>query len=419
MKAVILAAGQSSRFYPFSVLPHKSFFPLMGKPIIDYTLQSIQKTGIREVIIVVSPHSPIPDLLGNGKQWDLSITYVTQKSPDGQGDGLLSAKKYIDGEFFLLNAYRFDFNDFYKIMIGAKQEENDIVLLGKRENVLGKFGVAKVTGTKVMDIIEKPTSINPETDIRVMGIYLLNPSFLRILEKAPRDHYNLELALTTFARENTARIAVVQQSIFSLKYPWDLFELKKYLFKDMTRNISTTATIAVSAQILGDVTIGDNAVIMENTVIKGPCYIGDGALVGNNAVVRDYSVIEKDCKIGMNAEIKNTIMGEKSSIHSGSLEDSIIGTDVKIGAFFCSSNVRIDRKNVIVTVKNVDVDSGIKSLGVCIGDSVKIGARVTTMPGILIGSNVIVGPSTTVMKNIKDNSKYYTKFQEIVAKTNE
>lgn len=416
MKVVILAAGKSSRFLPYRLLPHKSFFSLMGLPIIEYTIKSVKNAGIKDVIIVVSKNSHIPYVLGDGQRFGVSITYVEQLDANGQGDALLAAKDYLSEDFFLLNAHRFDFADFKDALIAKKQSDSDIVLLGKKENVQGKFGMARVKGDQVLDLIEKPTEVKLENNIRVIGIYLFNSEFIKVLQNTPTDHYQLEAAIDKYAKTKTARIAVTDSETFSLKYAWDLLALKKQLFKIVVRKIAQSAQIAPSAQIVGDVIIEKDVKIMENAVIKGPVFIGEGSIIGNNALVRDYSVIGKKCTVGMNTEIKNSILGDGSSIHSGLIEDSVVGTQCKIGALFCSSNVRIDRDQVTVITNKGKLDTGLKALGTCIGDNVKIGVRVTTMPGILIGNNSIVGPSTTVIKNISENTKYYTTFQEVVEK---
>jgi bifunctional UDP-N-acetylglucosamine pyrophosphorylase/glucosamine-1-phosphate N-acetyltransferase len=76
----------------------------------------------------------------------------------------------------------------------------------------------------------------------------------------------------------------------------------------------------------------------------------------------------------------------------------------------------LDRATVKATVKNEKIDTGLKSLGVMVGDGTHIGIKASTMPGVIIGGNVVVGSETAVMNNIDDNTKYYTKFQEVVIK---
>lgn len=93
MQAVILAAGESSRFVPFRYFDHKSLVKILGKPIIAHTIESIKRSGITDVIIVVSQKTGIKDLLGDGKKFGVKITYVVQKKPTGGGEWITFGKK--------------------------------------------------------------------------------------------------------------------------------------------------------------------------------------------------------------------------------------------------------------------------------------------------------------------------------------
>jgi dTDP-glucose pyrophosphorylase len=71
MQVVILAAGRSSRFYPYNYFPHKSLIKILGKLIIVHTIESIKKSGIKDIILIVSKDSEIKKILGNGKNLQL------------------------------------------------------------------------------------------------------------------------------------------------------------------------------------------------------------------------------------------------------------------------------------------------------------------------------------------------------------
>ena len=211
---------------------------------------------------------------------------------------------------------------------------------------------------------------------------------------------------------------MTDRSVPSLKYAWDLLDLKNSLLSNSKGvKISKSAKIAKSAEIMGDVVIDDSAQILEGAIIKGSCYIGKKSMVGTNAIVRDGTSIEENCVIGANMEIKNSLVMKIQKVHSGFIGDSVIGESVRIGADFHIGNKRLDRKSVIVTSpEGLQVDTGLEALGVIIGNNVRIGIKSSAMPGIIIGENSVVGPSTTVLKNVPPDSKYYTKFQEVVTK---
>jgi len=199
----------------------------------------------------------------------------------------------------------------------------------------------------------------------------------------------------------------------SLKYPWHLFKVQKYLFNNLLtkKQISGSAQIAKSAIIEGNVVVGENVKIFEGAMIKGPCYLGDNTVVGNNSIVRDYCDLEAGALVGALCEVTRTVFQPNVHIHSGFVGDSILASGVRLGAGAITTNVRIDRSelNVLVKkesngVKKVDkVATGLKSLGVIVGENTKIGARATFMPGRFIGKNCLVGPATLVMHNIDDN----------------
>lgn len=418
MQAVILAAGKSSRFYPFRDFSHKSLVSVMGKPIIVHTAEAVRRAGVKDLIVVVSQDSEITNILGNGSSSDLNIKYVIQKEPTGGGDGLLLCEKELAGDFFLLNSSRVDFDLFKEEMLSKKTQDVDAVLLGKKQDRLGKYGVLKVDGDTVVDLIEKPEAGEEPSDIRLIGIYLFSKDFLSILKKSSKDHYSLESSLGELARNGNVKLIRTSEKTPSLKYSWDLLEVKDYLLSKISGiEVSNKAKVSKSAEIIGDVVVEEGVQIMEGAKIKGPCYIGRGTVIGNNAVVRDGTCVEENCVIGANMEIKNTLIMKNTKVHSGFVGDSIIGQGVRIGAGFNTANKRIDRKTVIVnTQEGTSIDTSLVSLGAIIGNGARIGINVSIMPGARVGNNTTVGPSTTVSKDIPANSKYYTKFQEVVQK---
>lgn len=415
--AVILAAGQSSRFYPYNGNGHKSMISLLGQPILQHTIESLKKTSITNLIIVVPPDGVIEKYFGDGKACGVTIRYVVLPKPEGMGKALLVAKDYIKEEnFFVLAPYHIQADRLISEMMEKKTQGIDAVLLAKTKKDISGRGVLVVENDSVKDIVEKPKPQDAPSNLCVIGIYLLSQSFLRTLSETPQEHYQFEKALAAYAKNHDVRYVETKTEPLTLKYPWDIFGLLAYLFSSMKESTGTGTTIAESAEIIGDVIIGNNVILMEGAKIKGPCYIGDNVTVGNNAIIRSGSDIEKGCVIGANMEVKHSLLMQDTTTHSGFIGDSIIGESCKIAAQFCSANVRIDRKPVAVTVKGEPVDTGLKSLGTFIGNNVKVGIKASTMPGVIIGNNAVIGASTNVLHNVSSDTTYYTKFHEVVTK---
>ena len=415
MQAVILCAGASSRFYPLNCFSHKANTPLLGKPIYEHTLRSIKKSGISEVIIVTGPDNFIKPVIASGEVLGLKITYVTQDEPKGMGDALLAARDHLEDNFFLLHAHHIDFDKHIDAMI-EQQVNSGVVLLAKEEDDVTDYGVLKVENGKVTGIIEKPNKGEEPSRLRLIGLYLLNKKFITTLEQSGKDHYNFEHALSSFAANEEVSYVTTTLPVVTLKYPWNLLDINKILLSEMEQNISSSAEIGSNVTLEGKVTIEDGVKIDVGAIIKGPVYIGKNVYIGNNAIVRGNVSLSEGVVVGANMEVKNSIIFQNSTFHSGYIGDSVIGPENKIAGFFVTANVRLDRGPIIVRTKKGEVNSNKNRLGVITGENVKIGARVSVMPGITIGSNVLIGPSTVVAKNIPDNTKYYTKFQGVYEK---
>lgn len=412
MQAVILAAGNSSRFYPFnSDVEHKSLVVMMGKTLLEHTLDALVAAGFTSVVIVVKPSSKIPDSIA--PRSDIRVIYVTQDSALGMGNALLSAKKYLEKTFFLLGGYHMDIGDFAKDMQSMQREDNAVVLV-KKDDVLDRYGLVTIEKGKVTNIVEKPEK-TPKEGYRLIAIYLLTQEFLNVLEEIPTEEYHFEKALGDFAKKGFVNSLITEKETVTLKYTWDLLGIKDYMLSKLTvSHIAKSASVAEDVVLSGNVVIEESATIYEGVCIKGPAYIGKHAVVGNRAIIRGGVTVEEGSTVGSQMEVKNTIIMKNTSTHTGFIGDSVIGKNTKIAAGIVTANARLDRQPVQAMVKDTKINSGLRHLGVIVGDNDNIGIKVATMPGIIIGNTVVVGPSTTVMKNIEDNKKYYTKFQEII-----
>jgi len=416
MQAVLLAAGESSRMYPLAGGMHKSMIRLLGKPLLEHTLEKLKAKGITEIIIVVGKNNNIKDYFGNGEKFGVSIEYVVQEKPEGAGNALLLSKTLLNDDFLLMNSYHVEIDKFIERLIEAKTSGPDGALLVKQKEDTWNYGVVDTDEQRVKGIIEKPAKDSNTSKLCIVGIYLLSEAFLKTLEKTPAQHYQLEEALDSFAKDSNVCFVETNEETVVLKYPWDVLNVKNYLLANLTKYVAGGAQVASSAHLIGEVYVEDGAQIMENAVVKGPCYIGKNAFVGTNSILRDGVDLEENSVAGANMEVKNTLLSEGSKTHSGFIGDSLVGKNCRIGAGFNSANVRIDRETVTSVIKDKKTDTGLKSFGVVIGNNTRIGIKSSTMPGVIIGENVTVGSGTMVMNNIEDGSKYYTKFQEVVTK---
>jgi len=416
MQAVILVAGQSKRFYPYTSYGHKSMVPVMGKPLLQHTLESLKKANIQSVVIVVGKESNIPEQLKEVS--GLSVTFITQEEALGMGDALTKAESILEERFFLLSGYHLDIVDFAKDMIRMQKSAQDVVLLAKEDTILERYGVLEVEGDRVRSLIERPEAMEG-TKLRVVSMYLLNKTFLQTLHDIPTEHYHFEKALDAYAKNNVVRFVKTDLPTITLKHSWDLLTVKDYLLSKIKRSVSSKAKIAKSVIIEGNVHVADGVKILEGACIKGPCFLGQRVIVGNNAIVRGGVVAEEDVVIGAQLEVKNSFLMKGTTTHSGFMGDSVVGMYTRLAGAFYSANVRFDRGEIMAKVRDEQVNTHRKHIGAMIGEYVNTGVGVTTMPGVSIGNHVTIGPSTMITENIEDNTLMYAKFQTTVKKKHE
>ncbi len=398
MQAVILAAGESSRFWPLNTR-NKSLIKIMGKPLIWYTINSLKEAGIKEIIVVQGPKMDIENDL---RKYDLGIKiqYVIQAEPKGMGDALFQAKDFLDNKFMLLDVTRFEAGDYLKLFL-EKQEKTgtSLILLGAETASPQFYGVFRLEGDVVKEVVEKPEKGKEPSNIKNVVVQLLPKEFVDYLRRVPEKMYSFEDALSLYAKEKDVRVIMLDNEPPSLKYPWQLFRVTKYLIdKYLKKN---------------EVRIGKNVKVYEGAVIKGPCYIGDNCIIGNNSLIRDYTNLENDCLVGAFAEVTRSIFQENVHTHSGYFGDSIFGKGCRVGAGTIVANVRVDRGEISSVVRGEKIGTGLNSLGVVVGENTKIGVNCSLMPGKLVGSNCQIGPGSVVFENIEDNTKYFTEFKGI------
>lgn len=416
MQAVILAAGESSRFWPLAEGKHKSLFALLGRPIIAHTIEALKRAHVTEIIIVQPPSRVIESQLGDGARLGIKLSYIEQPEPRGMGDALARAESLLRDSFFVVNPQHVTVDEIIPQM-NALASGADAVLVGCETDRPHEYGIVKIEKDRALDLVEKPAPGSEPSRTRLVGVYLLTKRFFDFYRRVPEHAYAFEDALTLFMREGTVRVLKISEEPPTLKYPWDLFPLAQLLMdKNITeQKIAPSAQIHPSALIEGPVWIGEDVKIFEHAVVKGPCYIGDQCVVGTGSLVRE-SDLEAHTVIGAHAEVARSIFQKNCSTHSGYFGDSIFDEAVKIGAGTVTANVRNDRGFIRPWVRGTRVETGLSKLGAIVGRETHIGICAMLMPGVLIGPRCEIGPGSLVRKNLDADTRYYAQPHEMILK---
>ena len=205
----------------------------------------------------------------------------------------------------------------------------------------------------------------------------------------------------------------IAKDIFDgVTYPWEvlpkieefIIKLGKTLDKDEYDEkgeniwIAKSAKVAPTAYIAGPAIIGKNAEIRHCAFIRGKAIVGEGAVVGNST------------------ELKNVILFNKVQVpHYNYVGDSILGYKSHMGAGSITSNVKSDKKLVIVKNGKEQIETGLKKFGAMLGDEVEVGCGSVLNPGTVIGKHTNIYPLSSVRGVVPEHSIYKNK-NEIVEK---
>lgn len=415
MQAVVIAAGESKRFWPLNKGIHKSQFKLLGRSLLYWTLKGLEENGIKDVCVVVSKHSSIQDTLAQEEGLDMSVSYAVQEEPLGTGNALWQAKDFVKEPFILLWPYKINSKDSVKRILeechrvkgnGNSRQLQVSGMSSTATTIPWEYGVVQFDGRKVVRVVEKPKKGEEPSDIKLSGTYLLQPSFFTDYEKVKHHEADFIEALNLYLQNTDVVEVRLEKDTPTLKYPWDLFRIMDVLFESREPVISATAKRGKNVVIEGPVHIGENTIIKDGTIIEGPAYIGDNCEIGYSNVLRGPVNVEANVKTGAFMEIKHSLVQEGTMFHSGYLGDSVVGRNCRFGAGFVSGNFRFDTKPI----------HNLPKLGAIIGDNSAFGIHSGTMPGVLIGSNCQIGPAAHVFENIEDNTIFYTKGEKVVKK---
>ena len=173
-KGIILAGGSGTRLYPITKGVSKQLLPVYDKPMIYYPLSVLMMAGIREVLIINTPHEQalFQALLGDGSQWGMDIRYAVQPSPDGLAQAYLIGRDFVAGKpsCLVLGDNIFHGHGLRQLLRSADARDTGATVFGYWVNDPERYGVAEFgPDGKVVGLVEKPE--NPRSNYAVTGLY--------------------------------------------------------------------------------------------------------------------------------------------------------------------------------------------------------------------------------------------------------
>ena len=160
-------------------------------------------------------------------------------------------------------------------------------------------------------------------------------------------------------------------------------------------------------EIKEGVFVADDAKIWDGVTIVAPTIIGHGAEIRPGAFIRGNAIIGDGAVIGNSTEIKNAIVFDGAQLpHYNYVGDSIIGYKAHMGAGSIASNLRLDKKEIILKSEDEKMNSGLKKIGVFLGDYAEVGCGSVLCPGSIVGRNAMVYPLVSVRGTVPGGMIY-------------
>ncbi|CAA9519448.1 MAG: Glucose-1-phosphate thymidylyltransferase [uncultured Solirubrobacteraceae bacterium] len=332
LKGLILSGGKGTRLRPITHTSAKQLIPVANRPVLFYGVQAMADAGIEEVGIIIAPETgpEIQAVAGDGSQFGVRITYITQDEPAGLAHAVLTAEPFLgDAPFVMYLGDNLLQGGIQELVAAFRANAPDALILLTPVDDPEHYGVAELQDGRVVSLAEKPPA--PRTNLALVGVYMFTAGIhdaARAIEPSSRGELEITDAIQHLV-DSGRRVEphVVRGWWKDTGRLADMLEANRLILDVIEKRVDGELT---DSQVDGRVVVEPGATLLRATV-RGPAIIGAGTHL-EDCYVGPYSAIGENCVVER-AEIEHSILLAGAEVRGldGRMESSLLGRNVKIG----------------------------------------------------------------------------------------
>ena len=334
MKGVLLSGGTGSRLRPITHTGPKQLVPVANKPVLEYAIEDLKRAGITEIGVVLGNKGrrEIQELLGDGSDYGVEITYIIQGNPLGLAHATGCARDFVGDDDFVMylgdNILKSGITD-----LVASFEAGDYgagIALQEVDDPQA-FGVADVDNQgNVTELIEKPE--DPPTNLALIGMYVFSPAVFDAIDEL-EPSWRGELEITDAIQDLLGGGYEIDSHVVTGWWkdtgkPDDILHANRLVLED--RELTISGVVEGGATTDGRIELADSSTIEDGAVVRGPVSIARNTKIKNGTYVGPYTSVGPDSVLE-NIHIENSvIIGDSNITASGRIVDSLLGRNANV-----------------------------------------------------------------------------------------
>ncbi len=348
---MLLAGGYATRLRPLTLTRPKPLLPILGKPLVLWSIEALARAGIREIAVSVRYMSnQVVDFLGDGSELGVSVEYVEEDRPLGDAGPLrlVDEKVGLDDTFVVVYGDVFSDIDVRRVVDFHRSRDALATLTAVRVESPERYGVLDIDEeNRVVGFVEKP-AYRPQSSLVNAGVYVFEPDVLRYIEEGRKQKISVDLVPKLL---KTGRVfAHAHEGLwFDIGVPEDYLRANLVTLGTLYPSSLVVDSSEVRGEIVNPVYVGRGVVVGRGSVVGPGAVLLDRVVVGDSSKI-SHSVVMRGSRIGSSTYIRDSIVGEDCSIGSWVRIESgtVIGDQVSI-----ADDVFVSRRSYILPYKEV------------------------------------------------------------------